>query len=49
MTLEHYAILILADVAVFLAGLLWWRWYFIDRARPLPKTTAELLRDDDDG
>ena len=48
MTFEHCLIVILADVAVFLLGLLWWRWYFIDRALPLPKTTAELLRDDDD-
>jgi len=48
MTIEHYVIVILAGVAAYLGLLLWWRWYFIDRALPLPETTAELLRDDDE-
>ena len=48
MTFEHYVIVALADVAVFLLGLLWWRWYFDDCARPLPETTAELLEDGDE-
>ena len=48
MTVEHYVIVILAGVAAYLGLVLWWRWYFDDRARPLPETTAELLEDDDD-
>ena len=48
MTIEHYVIVILAGVAAYLGLLLWWRWFFHDCARPLPETTAELLRDDDE-
>jgi len=46
MTLEHYAIVILAGIVAYLALVILWRWYFHDCAQPLPETVAELLQDD---